>query len=131
MFALPVDRSPCEEDILDYAWWAPFRRLEISFSQGPEWKALINAYIQTISFSGDASCAVEQSMSARPLPRTPVSKAMIANVGAAASKSQPAASSAATLLPPPLARTVSPCVAAPEPVQSAGDSPLSVPLWLD
>ena len=90
---------------------APFRRLEISFSQGAEWKALINTYIQTIPFSGDASCAGEQSMSAPPLSRTPVSNAMTTNVGAAASKSQPAASSAATLLAPPLARTVSPRVA--------------------
>jgi hypothetical protein len=33
---------------------------EISFSQGAEWKALVNTYIQTIPFNGDASCAGER-----------------------------------------------------------------------
>ena len=37
--------------------WALLRRLEISFSQGAEWKALISKYIGTIPLSGDASCA--------------------------------------------------------------------------
>src|ERR1700694_3753048 len=60
------------------------RRDEISFSQGAEWKALISKYIGTIPLSGDASCAAAQSMSVGPSPRTPVSSAMIAKVGAAA-----------------------------------------------
>jgi hypothetical protein len=30
---------------LDHARWVPFPRLEISFSQGDEWKALISKYI--------------------------------------------------------------------------------------
>ena len=42
---------------------ALLRRLEISFSQGAEWNALISKYIAAIPFSGDASCAVEQSIS--------------------------------------------------------------------
>jgi hypothetical protein len=36
--------------------WAPLRRLEISFGQGAEWKALNSKYIGTISLSDDASC---------------------------------------------------------------------------
>ena len=68
---------------------APLRRPEISFSQGAEWKALINAYIGTIPLSGEAPCAAEQSTSDGP-PRT-VSSAMIAKVGAAARHSQSAA----------------------------------------
>jgi hypothetical protein len=60
------------------------RRLAISFSQGVEWKALISTYIGTIPLSGDAA---EQSMSP---PRTPVSSAIIAKVGAAARLSQSA-----------------------------------------
>ncbi|WP_420882075.1 hypothetical protein [Rhizobium gallicum] len=31
----------------------PLRRLEISFSQGAKWKALISKYIGTIPVSGD------------------------------------------------------------------------------
>ena len=38
------------------------RRLEISFSQGAEWNALISTYIGAIPLSGDASCAAEQSV---------------------------------------------------------------------
>ena len=74
---------------------AAVRRLEISFSQGAKWKALISRYIGTIPLSGDASCAAEQSMSAELPPRTPVSSAMIAKVGAAARYSQSAAPIAA------------------------------------
>jgi hypothetical protein len=36
--------------------------VEMSFSHGPEWKALIIKYIGTIPTSGDASCAAEQSI---------------------------------------------------------------------
>src|SRR6266849_2075916 len=70
------------------------RRDEISFSQGAEWKALISKYIGTIPLSGDASYAAEQNMSGGPPPRTLVSSAMIAKVGAAARPSQSAAPSA-------------------------------------
>jgi hypothetical protein len=76
---------------------APLRRLEISFSQGAEWKALMSKYIGTIPLSGDAPCAVEQSISGGPPPRTPVSSAIIAKVGAAARHSQSAAPRAAAL----------------------------------
>jgi hypothetical protein len=76
---------------------APFRRLEISFSQGAEWKALMSKYIGTIPLSGDASCAAEQSIAGEPLSRTPVSSAMMAKVGAAARHSQSAAPGAAAL----------------------------------
>jgi hypothetical protein len=44
---------------------APLRRLEISFSQGAEWKALISTYIGTIPLSGDA-CEAEQGKSGGP-----------------------------------------------------------------
>jgi hypothetical protein len=47
-------------------------------------------YIQAIPPSGDASCMAEQSISREPPPRTPVSSAMIAKVGAAAKHSQSA-----------------------------------------
>ena len=57
-------------------------RLEISFSQGAEWKALISKYIATIPLSGDA-CAAEHNASGAPSPAT-VSNAMTAKVGAAA-----------------------------------------------
>ena len=60
---------------------APLRRLEISFSQGAGWKALISKYIGTIPLSGDA---FEHNASGDPPPRTAVSSAMIAKVGAAA-----------------------------------------------
>jgi len=36
---------------LDQGRWAPLRQLEISFSQGAEWKALISRYIGTIPLS--------------------------------------------------------------------------------
>jgi len=78
---------------------ARFRRLEISFSQGAEWTALISTYIGTIPPSGDASCAAEQSMSGAPPPKTPVSSAMSAKVGAAARQSQSAAPNAVALRP--------------------------------
>jgi hypothetical protein len=50
----------------------PLRRLEIIFSQGAAWKALISKYIGTIPLSGDAARAAEQSISGGP-PPTPVS----------------------------------------------------------
>jgi hypothetical protein len=53
-----------------------------SFSQGAEWKTLISKYIGTIPPRGDA-LAVEHNASGEP-PRTPVSSAMVAKVGAAA-----------------------------------------------
>lgn len=67
----------------------------MSFSQGGAWKALISTYIGTIPLSGDASCAAEQIISGAPPPRTPVSSAMTAKVGAAARDSQPAMPDAA------------------------------------
>src|SRR5258706_5726526 len=85
---------------------APLRRPEISFSQGAEWKALISKYIGTIPPSCDAACAAEQSISGAPPPRTAVSSAMIAKVGAAARHSQSAAPSVAAL-PPPAEATAS------------------------
>jgi hypothetical protein len=79
---------------------ALLRRLEISFSQGPEWKALISTYMGIIPLSGDASCAAEQSKSGGLPPRTPVSSAMSAKVGAAARHGQSAAPRAATFSSP-------------------------------
>src|SRR5690349_12139161 len=70
---------------------AALRRPAISFSQGAEWKALISPYIQAIPPSGDAVCAAEQSRSCGPLPETPASSAMTANVGAAVRHIQSAA----------------------------------------
>jgi hypothetical protein len=88
--------------LIDARGPAPVRRLEISFSQGAKWKALISKYIGTIPLSGDASCAAEQSISDGPPPRTPVSSAMIAKVGAAARHSQSAAARVAAFpLPSP------------------------------
>ena len=52
----------------DQGRWAPPHRLEISFSQNAEWKALISKYITTIPFSGDACCVAEQSISGWPPP---------------------------------------------------------------
>ena len=75
----------------------PFRRPEISLSQGAEWKALISKYIGSIPLSGDAFCAAEQSVSGGPSPTTPVSSAMVAKVGAAARHSQSAAPRAAAV----------------------------------
>jgi hypothetical protein len=59
---------------------APFRRLEISFSQGDKWKALISRYISVIPVIGDEPCIAAQSMSGWPLNKL-VHNAMIANVG--------------------------------------------------
>lgn len=59
----------------------------MSFSQGGKWKALIRRYIGIIPPSGDTP-AIEHNASAGPPPSTPVSSAMTANVGAAASDSQ-------------------------------------------
>ena len=73
---------------------ALLRRLEISFSQGAEWKALISKYIGTIPLSGDP-CLPKQSISAGPPGRTPVKRAMIAKVGVAARDNQLAMPSAA------------------------------------
>ena len=66
---------------------------KIRFSHGAEWKALISKYIETIPVKGDASCAAEQSVSGMPRARIPVSRAMTAKVGAAASDIQSAAPS--------------------------------------
>jgi len=65
--------------------------LAISFSQGAEWKALISRYIGTIPPRDDGSCAAAQIIAIFPPPRTPVSSAMIAKLGAAAKPSQSAA----------------------------------------
>jgi len=62
-------------------------RLDISFSQGDEWKALISKYIGIIPVSGDVGAAAEQRISVWP-PKTHVSRAMIAKVGAAPRHSQ-------------------------------------------
>jgi hypothetical protein len=72
---------------------APLPCRKISFSHGAEWKALISKYIGAIPVSGDASCAAEQSMSGMAPPWIPVSGAMIAKLGAAASDIQSAARS--------------------------------------
>jgi hypothetical protein len=71
------------------------RRLEIGFSQGAEWEARISKYIQSIPLSGNAYCVAEQSISCWPPPRTPVTNAIIAKVGAGARHTQSAAPSAA------------------------------------
>src|SRR6266705_2029510 len=85
----------CQTDpVLDQDPRAPLRRLEISFSQGAEWKALISMYIGTIPVGGDPRPA-EQSISIGPPPRTPVISAMIAKVGVAARHSHLAMPSAA------------------------------------
>ena len=82
---------------LDHTRRVLFPRLEISFSQDAEWKALISKYIGIIPLSGDGCSAAEQSMSGGPPPRTAVSSAMTAKVGAAASDSQSAPPRAARL----------------------------------
>ncbi|MBB4185697.1 hypothetical protein GGE07_002338 [Sinorhizobium terangae] len=75
------------------------RLLATSLSHGPEWKTLISRYIGTIPVKRDASSIDEQCMSADP-PRTLVSSAMIAKVGAAAKdNSQSAAPKAAASAP--------------------------------
>src|SRR5580704_12064629 len=68
--------------------WTPLRLLEISFSQGAKWKALISTYIGTIPLSGEASATQRKS---GDLPSRSVSNAMMANVGAATSDNQSAA----------------------------------------
>src|SRR5258708_3494103 len=83
---------------LDYARRARLRRLEISFSQGGEWKALLSKYIGIIPLSGDVCPAAEHKTSGW-LPRAPVSSAMIAKVGAAARYSQSTARRAAACPP--------------------------------
>jgi hypothetical protein len=73
--------------------------LETSFSQGAEWNALMSKYIGTIPLSGEASGPAEQSIFDAP-PKTDVSSAMIAKVGAAASDIQPvAAASRSSCIP--------------------------------
>jgi hypothetical protein len=76
---------------------APPLRLKISLNQGAEWKTLIRTYIGTIPLRGDAPWAAEQSISGEPPPRTPVSSAMMAKVGAAARHSPSAAPRGVTL----------------------------------
>jgi hypothetical protein len=63
--------------------------LAISLSHGAEWKALINKYIGTIPVNGDTSRTAEHKTSGTPPPLTPVSRAMIKKVGAAAKDSKP------------------------------------------
>jgi hypothetical protein len=75
----------------DQARQAPVRQLVISLSHGAEWKTLISKYIGTIPVNGDASCAAEHSMPGMPPSWIPVSSAMMAKAGAAASDSQPSA----------------------------------------
>jgi len=71
--------------------WATLLRRTISFSQGPKCKTLISEYIKDIPLSGNPFLAAKQSMSGMPPPWIPVSNAMIAKVGAAASDSRPSA----------------------------------------
>ena len=73
-------------------------RLEINLSHGAVWKRLISRYISVIPLIGDEPCIAMHSMSGWPLNK-PVHSAMMANVGAAARPSQPAAPEAAR--PPP------------------------------
>ena len=83
---MPACQLPPAADIRLHRLWPasvtspPIKRLEISFSQGAEWKALISTYIGTIPLSGDAPCAAEQSILDGPAPNTPVNSAMIAKV---------------------------------------------------
>src|SRR4026209_2963015 len=71
---------------LDHARRAQFRRLEISFSQGGEWKALMNRYMRTIPLSG-APGPAEHSLTIG-LSSRPAGRAIIAKVGVAAMHSQ-------------------------------------------
>ena len=75
---------------------APLRWRAISLSHGFAWKALISTYIGIMPLSGEAPCAAEHNKSCGPPPRTAVSSAMIAKVGAAARCSQLPALSAAS-----------------------------------
>jgi hypothetical protein len=72
--------------------------LAIDLSQGAAWKALISRYIGVIPLIGDEPCIAMQSMSGWPLNK-PVHSAIMANVGAAARLSQPAAPETARPLP--------------------------------
>jgi hypothetical protein len=92
---------------LDHLQSVKFLRLDISFSQGDEWKALISKYIGIIPVSGDACAAAEQRISVWP-PKTSVSRAMIAKVGAAPRHSQSVARRA-------VASPISERIAAPMP----------------
>ncbi len=83
------------------AWWTPLRRPEINLSHGCVCKALISRYISVIPLIGDEPCIAMQSMSGWLLYK-PVHSAMMANVGAAARASQPAAPEAARPPPPPV-----------------------------
>jgi hypothetical protein len=62
--------------------------LVISLSHGAEWKALISKYIGTIPVNGDALVAAEHSIPGMPTSWIPVTSAMIAKIGAAASDSK-------------------------------------------
>jgi hypothetical protein len=68
---------------------ALFLRLEISLSQGGEWKALISRYMTVIPFIGDAPCIGMQNISGWPSKKA-VQTAMMAKVGVAARPSHPA-----------------------------------------
>ena len=48
---------------LDHLRSVKFLRLDISFSQGNEWKALISKYIGIIPVSGNVCAALEQRIS--------------------------------------------------------------------
>src|SRR6266481_129308 len=74
----------------------PLRQWKISFNQGAECKALISIYIGIIPPSGDPPAA-EHKASTAPPPRTPVSSAMTAKIGAAARWRKSAAPIAASL----------------------------------
>ena len=78
--------------------WTPPRRPVIILSHGAAWNALISRYISVIPLIPDEPCIAMQGMSGWPLNK-PVHSAMMANVGAAARPSQPAAPEAAR--PPP------------------------------
>src|SRR3974390_3030860 len=67
----------------------PFRRLEINFSQGDKWKALISRYIIVISLIGDERCIAMQSISGWSLTKA-LHNARMVKVGAAARPSQKA-----------------------------------------
>ena len=73
-------------------------RPAIRFSQGDEWKALINRYITVIALIGAEACVAVQSMSGWLLKKADHS-AMRAKVGAPARPSQEARPGAASPLP--------------------------------
>src|ERR1700729_2536424 len=72
-------------------WQASLREREISLSHGPRCNALISTYIGTIPLSHGAPCTAEQSTSIAPPPSSPVTNAMTAKAGAAASDRKSAA----------------------------------------